>query len=60
VLIIPRLSRTAQLCIHCRHGLAGFWISRTNDIAVRRPWCLACSQELDRTRYDVRPFGRCR
>jgi hypothetical protein len=52
--------RTGQLCIHCRQSLAGFWVSRKNDMIVRRPWCLVCCQELDRTRYEVRPFGRCR
>jgi hypothetical protein len=51
---------TGQLCIHCRQSLAGFWVSRKSDTIVRRPWCLACCQELDRIRYDVRPFGRCR
>jgi hypothetical protein len=51
------LSRTHQLCVHCRQSPAGFWISRKTDVVVRRPWCLACCQDLDRTRCDVTPFG---
>jgi hypothetical protein len=42
------LPRTLQLCIHCRESPAGFWVSRKNAKTVRRPWCLACCEELDR------------
>ena len=58
MLITPRVPpRTHQLCIHCRHRPAGFWVSRKTGTVVRRPWCLACCQELDRARCDVTPFG---
>jgi hypothetical protein len=50
------LSRTVQLCIHCRQSPAGFWVSRTGGQTVRRPWCLSCCQGLDRDRCDVIPF----
>jgi hypothetical protein len=50
--------RTVQLCVHCRHNDAGFWVSHTNESVVRRPWCLSCSQELDRSRCSVTPFDR--
>ena len=50
--------RTVQLCIHCRHNPAGFWVSHTRDQTVRRPWCLSCCQELGQTRYHVIPFDR--
>lgn len=50
----PR-SRTVQLCIHCQNP-AGFWVSRTSDQTVRRPWCLSCCQWLDPGRYQVIPF----
>jgi hypothetical protein len=54
---VPRLlPRTVQLCVHCRHHSAGFWVSRTGARTVRRPWCLACCQELRRDRYAVIPF----
>jgi hypothetical protein len=34
----PRLRpHTVQLCIHCRHNPAGFWVSHTSDQTVRRP-----------------------
>lgn len=48
--------RTVQLCIHCRQNPAGFWVSRTRDQTVRRPWCLSCCQGLDHSRYHVTPF----
>jgi hypothetical protein len=51
------LPRTVQLCIHCRRSPAGFWVSRRSGQTVRRPWCLACSEGLDRDRCDVVPFG---
>jgi hypothetical protein len=54
--IAPRLPRTHQLCIHCRQSPAGFWVSGTNDTVVRRPWCLACCQDLDRARRAVTRF----
>jgi hypothetical protein len=38
--------RTVQLCVHCRLRPAGFWVSRTGDRVVRRPWCLACCEDL--------------
>jgi hypothetical protein len=51
------LPHTVQLCIHCRHNPAGFWVSsRTGRQTVRRPWCLSCCQGLDRDRCDVIPF----
>jgi len=50
------LPRTVQLCIHCRRNPAGFWVSRRGGQTVRRPWCLACCQELDRDRCTVIPF----
>jgi hypothetical protein len=56
-MIAPRLRpRTVQLCIHCLQNPAGFWVSRTSNQAVRRPWCLSCCQGLDPGRYHVIPF----
>ena len=52
---LPR-PHTIQLCIHCQHNPAGFWVSRTSDQTVRRPWCLSCCQDLDPGRYHVKPF----
>jgi hypothetical protein len=53
----PRLlPHTIQLCIHCRHNPAGFWVSRDSGQTVRRPWCLSCCQDLDPGRYHVKPF----
>jgi hypothetical protein len=58
MVIMPGLlPRTVQLCIHCRESPAGFWVSRENGKVVRRPWCLSCCQELDRSRCAVIPFG---
>jgi hypothetical protein len=51
-----RLPHTIQLCIHCRHNPAGFWVSRGSSQTVRRPWCLSCCQNLDPGRYHVQPF----
>jgi hypothetical protein len=51
------LPHTIHLCIRCRQNPAGFWVSRTGGRTVRRPWCLACCQGLDRDRCDVIPFG---
>jgi hypothetical protein len=48
---------TIQLCIHCQQRPAGFWVRRTGDTVVRRPWCLSCCQDLDRDPYDLIPFG---
>jgi hypothetical protein len=48
--------RTIQLCIHCRHGPAGSWASRTTGQTTRRPWCLSCCQGLDPGRRHVIPF----
>ena len=53
----PMLPRTIQLCIHCQQRPAGFWVRRTGDTVVRRPWCLSCCQDLDRDPYDLIPFG---
>ena len=50
------LPRTVQLCIHCRQNPAGFWVSQAGGQTVRRPWCLACCQELHPDRYDVIAF----
>ena len=53
----PRLlPYTIQLCIHCRQNPAGFWVSRTSDQTVRRPWCLSCCQDLDPASHHIRPF----
>jgi len=53
----PRLlPHTIQLCIHCRHNPARFWVSQTSGQTVRRPWCLSCCQDLDPRRYHVQPF----
>ena len=49
---------TVQLCVHCRHNNAGFWVRHTNDTVIRRPWCLSCCQALDRSRCRVTPFDR--
>jgi len=51
-----RLPHTIQLCIHCRDNPAGFWVSRTGDKTVRRPWCLSCCEGLDWDRCDMTPF----
>ena len=51
---------TVQLCVHCRQRTAGFWVSRNGDRVVRRPWCLACCEELDRADYGITPFGAAR
>jgi hypothetical protein len=51
------LPRTIQVCIHCQESPAGFWVSRRNGSVVRRPWCLACCQALDRVHCEVIPFG---
>jgi hypothetical protein len=54
---MPRLLlRTIQLCIHCRHNPAGFWVSRNGSRTARRPWCLSCCQDLDPGCYHVNPF----
>jgi hypothetical protein len=50
------LPHTIQLCIHCRHNPAGFWVSRDSDQTVRRPWCLSCCQDLDPSCYRIKPF----
>jgi hypothetical protein len=51
------LPRTLQLCIHCQHNPASFWVTPGNGKVARRPWCLSCCQELDRDRCDVNPIG---
>ena len=50
--------RTIQLCIHCRHNTAEFWVSRTAGAVVRRPWCLSCCQTLDRSQCHVTPNAK--
>ncbi len=58
---MPRLlPHNIQLCIHCRHNPAEFWVSRPGDQTVRRPWCLACCQDLDPACYQINPFDGCR
>jgi hypothetical protein len=55
--IMPRLlPHTIQLCVHCRHNPAGFWVSRNDSRTARRPWCLTCCQDLDPGCYHVIPF----
>ena len=51
-----RTGSTVRLCVHCRQRPAGFWVSRSRDRVVRRPWCLACCTELDRADCDITPF----
>jgi len=54
---VPRLlPHTIQLCTHCRHNPAGFWVSRHGDQTVRRPWCLSCCQDLDPACRPISPF----
>jgi hypothetical protein len=54
---MPALLRhTIQLCIHCRHNPAGFWVGRANDQTIRRPWCLSCCQDLDPACYHISRF----
>jgi hypothetical protein len=50
------LLHTIQLCIHCQHNPAGFWVSRDSDQTVRRPWCLSCCQDLDPSCHHITPF----
>ena len=50
------LPHTIQLCVHCRHNPAGFWISHDSDQTVRRPWCLCCCQDLDPACHHIKPF----
>lgn len=50
------LPHTIQLCIHCRHNPAGFWVSRASNRTVRRPWCLSCCQDLDPACHHIKPF----
>ena len=53
----PRLlPRIIQLCIHCRHNPAGFWVSPSSGQTARRPWCLSCCQDLDPGHYHITPF----
>jgi hypothetical protein len=53
----PRpLPRTIQLCIHCQHNPAGFWVSRASGQTARRPWCLSCCQNLDPGSCHIKPF----
>jgi hypothetical protein len=54
---IPRLlPHTIQLCGHCQHDPAGFWVGCYGDRAVRRPWCLSCCQDLDPACHHIKPF----
>jgi hypothetical protein len=50
------LPHTIQLCIHCRHNPAGFWVSRDSGQTARRPWCLSCCQDLAPGCHQVQPF----
>ena len=52
-----RRPHTVQLCIHCGHSPAGFWVSLRGGQTVRRPWCLSCCQGLVRECCDVIPFA---
>ena len=47
---------TVRLCIHCHQNPAGFWVSRTGGMPVRRPWCLSCCQGLEPGRFRLIPF----
>ena len=51
-----RRPHTVQLCIHCGHSPAGFWVSLRGGQTVRRPWCLSCCHDLDRDHHDIIPF----
>jgi hypothetical protein len=54
----PRLlPHTIQLCTHCRHNPAGFWVSPNGDQTARRPWCLSCCQDLDPACDTVNAVG---
>jgi len=55
-IMLRLLPHTIQLCIHCRHNPAGFWVSRNGSRTARRPWCLSCCQDLDPGCYHVYPF----
>jgi hypothetical protein len=58
--LLPRLVglplQRYQLCVHCQVNPAGFWVSGSQNAVVRRPWCLSCCQDLDRTACHVTPF----
>jgi hypothetical protein len=56
---MPRLlPYTIQLCVHCRHNPAGFWVSRTSRQTVRRLWRLSCCQHPDpRSDHAIRSGG---
>src|SRR5260370_19817264 len=50
----PRLlPHIIQLCIHCRHNPAGFWVSRNGDQTVRRPSRAANLWRLDADRMST-------
>jgi hypothetical protein len=51
-----RRPHTIQLCIHCQHNPAGFWVSHTSGQTAHCPWCLSCCQNLDPACYHVTPF----
>jgi hypothetical protein len=54
---MPRLlPHTIQVCIHCRHNPAGFWVGRHGGQTLRRPWCLSCCQGLDPACHNISPF----
>jgi len=57
VFVRALLPRTIRLCIHCWENPAGFWLSHQGDQTARRPWCLSCSEVLDRSDCEVTPFG---
>jgi hypothetical protein len=50
------LPHTIQLCVHCRHNPAGFWVSGNGGQTVRRPWCLSCFQQVDTRSHHAIPF----
>jgi hypothetical protein len=55
-MIALRLPHTVQLCIHCCHCPAGFWVGRTGGTLARRPWCLSCCEQLDPASFYLHPF----
>jgi hypothetical protein len=54
---LRELLRTVQLCVRCRDRVAGFWVSSRDGGVVRRPWCLACCEELGQAHCGITPFG---
>jgi hypothetical protein len=50
-------ARGVQLCIHCQQNPARFWLIPRGATVARRPWCLACCQELGQDLCRVTAFG---